>query len=122
MDDDDRGGVHKNVTGITWRLIDNLLEHLAPFAQFLLQKRFGDHFSLILSDQRGREMAAHGVFHHFIVFAAAEQDADAGVFMRTLVVPVERFQIKGQLAHVLRFKTAGLQLEGDQWLRVAEIR
>ena len=43
-------------------------------------------------------MAAHGVFHDLIIFAAAEQDADAGVFVRALAVAIKRLQIKGELA------------------------
>jgi hypothetical protein len=33
---------------------------------------------LVLGDQRGRKRAAHGIFHHFIVLARAEQDTDGG--------------------------------------------
>ena len=47
-------------------------------------------------------MTAHGVFHDFIVVSAAEEDADAGVFVGTLAVPVEGLQIKDQLAGVMR--------------------
>ena len=46
-------------------------------------------------------MAAHGVFHDLIILAAAEQNADAGVFMRALAVAVERLKIEGELAQVL---------------------
>jgi hypothetical protein len=63
----------------------------------------------------------HGVFHDLIVLAAAEQNADAWVFVRALAVPVERLQIKGQLAHVLGFKAAGLQFKRHQALQVAVI-
>jgi len=29
-------------------------------------------------------MPAHGIFNHFIILGAEEQDPDAGVFVRTL--------------------------------------
>ena len=42
-----------------------------------------------MGDERGTEVAAHGVFHYLIVLAAAEQNADAGVLVRTLAAAVE---------------------------------
>ena len=46
-------------------------------------------------------MAAHRVFHDLIILAAAEQNANAGVFVRALAVAVERLKIEGELAQVL---------------------
>jgi hypothetical protein len=70
--------------------------------QFLLQDGLGNHLGFVLRDERGREVAAHGIFNDLIILGPAEQDADAGVFVWALAVPVERFQIKGQLAEVMR--------------------
>jgi hypothetical protein len=47
-------------------------------------------------------MAAHGIFHDLIVFGAAGQDADAGVFVPPPAIPVERLQIEGEDALSLR--------------------
>ena len=95
------------------------LEHLAPLMELLLEDSSGDYLGLVLGDQRGGEVAVEGVFHDLLVLAAAEQDADAGVLVGALAVAVERFQIEGQLAHVLRLEAACLQLEGDETLQVA---
>jgi len=70
--------------------------------EFLLENRFGNHARFVLGDERRREVATHGIFHDFIVLGAAEQYADAGVFVRALVITVKRFQIEGQLAGVMR--------------------
>src|SRR5580698_5618006 len=66
------------------------LEHEAPLVELLLQYGLGDHLGFVLGDKRGGEVAAHCVFHNLIILAAAEQNADAGVFMRALAVAVER--------------------------------
>jgi len=70
--------------------------------ELLLQDGLRDHLGFVLGDKRGGEVATHGVFHDLIILAAAEQNADAGVFVRALAVAVERFQIKGQLASVMQ--------------------
>ena len=69
--------------------------------ELLLQDGLWDQPCLILSDKRRRNVAAHGVFHDLIVLGAAEQNADTGVFMRALAIPVKRFQIEGKLAGVM---------------------
>ena len=89
--------------------------------ELLLQNGLGNHLGFVLCDERGREVAAHGIFHDFIILGAAEQDADARVFVWTLAVPVERFQIKGQLAHVFWLEAHSLQLEGHETLQVAVV-
>ena len=66
-------------------------------------------------------MAAHGVFHDLIILAAAEQKADAGVFVRALAVAVERLKIEGELAQVLRIKAHRLQFERHQTLQVTMV-
>ena len=78
--------------------------------KFLLQDCFGDHLGFVLGDRRGRKVAAHGIFHDLIVFAATKQDSDAAVFMRALVVPVKRFKVESQLAHMFGFEADSLRL------------
>jgi hypothetical protein len=70
--------------------------------EFLLQDNLRDQPCFILGDKRWRNVAAHGIFHNLIVLGAAEQNADAGVFMRALAIRVKRFQIEGQLAEIMR--------------------
>ena len=89
--------------------------------QFLLQNRFRDHASFVLGYERRQEVSAHGVFDDFIVLGAAEQDTDAGVFMRTLAIAVKRFQIEGQLAQVGGLKAHCLEFEGYEALEVTMI-
>jgi hypothetical protein len=52
------------------------LKHEAPLVEFLLQDGLGDHLGFVLSDERGREVAAHGIFHDLVILGAAEQDTD----------------------------------------------
>jgi hypothetical protein len=70
--------------------------------KFLLQDRLGDHLGFIVGNQGRREMSAHRIFDDLIIVGAAEQDANAGVFMRALAIPIERFQIERQFALVMR--------------------
>lgn len=57
--------------------------------------------------------------HHFIVLARAQQHTDGGLLVRFLYIPIERFEIKAQLAQILRLKSPDLQLDGDQTIQPA---
>jgi hypothetical protein len=98
------------------------LEHETPLVELLLQDVLGDHLGFVLSNERGGEVAAHGVFHDLIILAAAEQNADAGVFVRAFAVAVERLKIEGELAQVLGLKAHRLQLERHQTLQVTVVK
>lgn len=89
--------------------------------EFLLQDGLGDHLGFVLGDERRREVAVQRIFHDFIILGAAQEDTDAGIFVRALAVTVQCFQIKRQLAHVFRLEAAGLEFKCDQTLEVAVV-
>ena len=66
-------------------------------------------------------MAAHGIFHYLVVLGAAEEDADAGVFVGAFAVAVECLQVEGQFAHVFRFKAAGFEFKRHETLQVTMV-
>ncbi len=86
-----------------------------------MQYGLRDQPCFVLSDKRRRNVAAHGVFHDLIVLGAAEQNADAGVFVRAFAIPIKRLQIEGELAKMFGLKASGFQFECDQALQVAVV-
>lgn len=55
-----------------------------------------------IGNQRDRKRATHGVFHHFIVLACAEQNADGGLFVVFAYIAIQRLQVKTEFALVMR--------------------
>ena len=76
--------------------------------QLGLQGFLVGELGLIFSDQRGRECSTEGVFDYLVVLAGAEQNSYGRLFMALAHIPVQRFEIKGQLAEVLRLESADL--------------
>ena len=82
--------------------------------QFGLHELFVGQLQLVLCDEGGGEVARQGVFHHFFVFVAAEQDADTGVFVWFFYISVQGFEVEVQLAEVFGRKLADFEFEGYQ--------
>lgn len=84
---------------------------LVEFVEFGLEVLFVREVGLILGDERGRVGAGEGVFDDFGVFGRAEQDAEAGAFVRFLVVAVQGFEVEVEFAEVFGLEFVDFEFE-----------
>lgn len=87
---------------------------LVEFVEFGLEVVFVGELGLILGDERGREGAAEGVFDYFGVLRRAEEHADAGAFVRLLVIAVKGFELEFELAEVFGLEFVNFEFEVDK--------
>ena len=65
--------------------------------------------------------AAKGVFHFYIVFFGAQDDANGTLVALAALKVIEQVQIKVHLARIFRLESADLELKSDQGLEVAVV-
>ena len=87
---------------------------MVEFVEFGLEELFVGELGLILGDERGRVGAGEGVFDDFGVFGRAEQHAEAGAFVRFLVVAVQRFEVEFEFAEVFGLEFVDFEFEIDE--------
>ena len=87
--------------------------------ELALEEFFVGQGGLVFGDEGGRNGAAQGIFHDFVVLGGAQKDADGRALVRLSYIAVEGFEIEFHFAEMLGFEFFYFQIEGNKTLQPA---